>query len=419
MIVNSRKSDDLPVDWQRGVLADFAEVISGHSPKSETYNESGQGVPLINGPAEYGPRFPRVTKWTTAPKRLCRTGDVLFCVRGSTTGRMNEADREYCIGRGVAAIRGRYEKADTRFIQHFLVHVAAYVLAEATAGGSTFPNITDSRLKHWPMTAPPLDEQQAIAAVLGKLRAAVVAQQSIIDRITELKSALMAKFFTEGTRNETQRASQIGLVPHSWKVEPLHNLITIANGQVDPKREPYASMVHIGPEDVEEGTGRLLRKRTAAELGLISGKYRFSPQDIVYSKIRPYLRKAVRPDFIGICSADMYPICSRTDDLTRDWLYHILFSESFTSQATAQQDRTGIPKLNREQLFSILIPVPSPPEQGQITRALDVLDKWFGEANRQCALHVELFSAMLDEVMTGRIRVGHLNLHELGVSADA
>ena len=82
---------------------------------------------------------------------------------------------------------------------------------------------------------PPLSEQRAIAGVLGKLQAAVAARQAIIDRTAELKAALMAKLFTEGTRGEPMKGSSIGPIPISWLAVPLASLISIANGQVDPK----------------------------------------------------------------------------------------------------------------------------------------------------------------------------------------
>ncbi len=79
-------------------LGDVADVIMGQSPKGDTYNHDGEGVPLLNGPTEFGPKHPEPVLYTTAPTRFAEPGDILFCVRGSTTGRMNWADRRYAIG---------------------------------------------------------------------------------------------------------------------------------------------------------------------------------------------------------------------------------------------------------------------------------------------------------------------------------
>jgi len=134
-------------------------------------------------------------------------------------------------------------------------------------------------------------------------------------------------------------------------------------------------MIHIGPEDVEEGTGRILHPRTASELGLISGKYHFQPGEVVYSKIRPYLRKVALPSFEGICSADMYPLRANDDSLDSKFLYFWILSEQFTKQAVSHQSRTGIPKINRTQLESTSMPLPPYPEQRAIAHVLRAVQR--------------------------------------------
>lgn len=135
-----------------------------------------------------------------------------------------------------------------------------------------------------------------------------------------------------------------------WVVMPIGDAVRIAEGQVDPRIEPYASMPNVGPENVEAGTGQLLGSETAATLGLISGKYQFKRGDIVYSKIRPYLRKVWLADFDGLCSADMYPL-TVNEGFDSRFVSLFLLSDQFTNQVTASQARTGIPKVNREQLI--------------------------------------------------------------------
>ena len=95
-------------EWKEGKLVDIAEIVMGQSPKGESCNQNGNGKPLLNGPTEFSAKHPVPIQFTDAPTKQCNTGDILFCVRGSTTGRMNWADREYVIGRGVAAIRHRH-----------------------------------------------------------------------------------------------------------------------------------------------------------------------------------------------------------------------------------------------------------------------------------------------------------------------
>ena len=98
------------------------------------------GVPLLNGPTEFGPHHPTPKQFTTSPRKYAHPGDILFCVRGSTTGRMNWANQEYAIGRGIAAIRHRQESALQPFVRAVIECELVELLAQAT--GSTFPNVS-------------------------------------------------------------------------------------------------------------------------------------------------------------------------------------------------------------------------------------------------------------------------------------
>ncbi len=119
-------------------LGEVAVITMGTSPKGHSYNQSGEGLPLLNGPTEFGSDHPDCTVFTTASVKECQTGDLIFCVRGSTTGRMNWADKPYSLGRGVCSIRGESD-LDTRFIKYCLDHKLPALLQ--LAGGTTFPNL--------------------------------------------------------------------------------------------------------------------------------------------------------------------------------------------------------------------------------------------------------------------------------------
>ena len=103
-------------EWKESNLSEVAMIIMGQSPQGETCNVNGKGLPLLNGPTEFGIKSPTPIQFTIDPKKKCQIGDVLFCVRGSTTGRMNWADKVYAIGRGLAAIR---HKEGSEY-QHFI-----------------------------------------------------------------------------------------------------------------------------------------------------------------------------------------------------------------------------------------------------------------------------------------------------------
>lgn len=119
-------------------IRDIATVKMGLSPSGDTYNFENIGLPLLNGPTEFGEKYPYCTMYTTDSKRESEIGDLIFCVRGSTTGRMNFSDKVYSLGRGVCSIKGK-NKLITKYIKYALDCKLEYLLKYANGG--TFPNL--------------------------------------------------------------------------------------------------------------------------------------------------------------------------------------------------------------------------------------------------------------------------------------
>ncbi|HEY8868486.1 MAG TPA: restriction endonuclease subunit S, partial [Candidatus Limnocylindrales bacterium] len=132
----------------------------------------------------------------------------------------------------------------------------------------------------------------------------------------------------------------------------------------------YRDLPLVNGENIESGTCRLIFRRSAADERAISPKYLFKPGDILYSKLRPYLRKVVVADEIGLCSADMYPLAVDSNVVDANWLAWTLVGPRFTRFATEASARARMPKLNREQLFAFEIAIPSIKEQRRVVAAL-------------------------------------------------
>jgi type I restriction enzyme S subunit len=91
-------------DWEEGKLGDEFEFIMGQSPSGESFNEEGVGIPMYQGNADFGFRFPTRRVFTTQPTRFAEINDTLISVR-APVGAQNMATEKCCIGRGVAAFR--------------------------------------------------------------------------------------------------------------------------------------------------------------------------------------------------------------------------------------------------------------------------------------------------------------------------
>ena len=163
------------------------------------------------------------------------------------------------------------------------------------------------------------------------------------------------------------------VMPCDWNTCDFHEVATIQSGLVSPKEEPYCFMFHIGPDNIERDTGRIGNLKTACELGLVSGKFYFDAGSIVYSKIRPNLNKVCIPNFEGICSADCYSIKARAG-IDRDYLFNLMLSFPFYRRAVACSMRTGMPKINQDDLNAIPVVMPSQLEEQQKIAAILTTD---------------------------------------------
>ena len=104
MIYNEELKREIPEGWRVKEIQELAFCIMGQSPKGKSYNQDGIGTPLINGPADYENGGLKAKTFTTEPTRLCKKDDMVLCIR-ATIGNLVYSEKEFCLGRGVAAVR--------------------------------------------------------------------------------------------------------------------------------------------------------------------------------------------------------------------------------------------------------------------------------------------------------------------------
>jgi len=140
----------MPSQWQIGELSQIADLTMGVSPKGTSYNETGDGMPLLNGAADFQRSAILPRKWTTEPIRVCRKGNLLFCIR-ATIGNLVFADKEYCLGRGVAALNPR-----NVIFTEFIYYILKQSLAELTskASGSVILGLSKNDIEALPVMIP-------------------------------------------------------------------------------------------------------------------------------------------------------------------------------------------------------------------------------------------------------------------------
>ena len=151
------------------------------------------------------------------------------------------------------------------------------------------------------------------------------------------------------------------VLPFGWEWARFGQIASIASNLVPPAL--HAKKWQVAPDCIEKATGRLLHRRTVAQAEIISPNHLFKPGQILYSKIRPSLSKAVLVDFEGLCSADMYPIESALDS---EYLLVYILSQPFLEQVSIAENRVKMPKLNQEALVAFTVALPPLAEQSRI-----------------------------------------------------
>jgi type I restriction enzyme S subunit len=183
-------------------------------------------------------------------------------------------------------------------------------------------------------------------------------------------------------------------VPDSWAWSRFGQIAEIASDLVQPAG--HGSEWQVAPDCIEKGTGRLLAKRTVADADVKSANHRFHPGQIIYSKIRPSLSKAVIVDFAGLCSADMYPINAK---ISPQYLLLVILSRCFLDQVAAAENRVKMPKLNQESLTAFLVPVPPLAEQARIVARVTELRRLCTALRQRLAASQTIQSLLADALV--------------------
>lgn len=189
---------EIPCHWETKRLKYISEITYGISPPDTTYNDEGIGTILINGPVEYSETdfgLTRSLKWTTEPKKFTSKGSLLFCLRGSTTGRMNITHTDVSIGRGVCSINS---SENQWFLIYSMFSVRRWIQDQIS--GSTFPSVTSDDVNNYQICSPPISEQQQIVEYLDeqtqKIDKTISIEEKRIELLKEYRQSLISEVVT-------------------------------------------------------------------------------------------------------------------------------------------------------------------------------------------------------------------------------
>lgn len=211
-------------DYKKIRLKHVTRVTAGQSADGGAVSDSGDGLPFLQGCAEFGEKTPKPDRFCSDPPKIALAESWLISVR-APVGRLNRADRSFGIGRGLAAIKAT--NIDDNFLGYTLENGATELNSFAT--GSTFLAVSAPQLGSLQIPLPAFETQKRIAAFLDEKTALIDAlisrKKALLERLAEKRQAIITQAVTKGLNaNAPLKDSGIdwlGKIPAHWEVKRL------------------------------------------------------------------------------------------------------------------------------------------------------------------------------------------------------
>ena len=337
------------------------------------------------------------------PTKLLRRGDLLVC-EGGEIGRAAIWDGQVetmSFQNHLHRLRPIDPNVEPHFYVFFLQSAFTQLgIFEGAGNKTTIPNLSRSRLARLDVPQPPLDEQQAISTALRRVRDAIRAQDQSVAVAQDLKRAAMRALFTRGLRGETQKETEVGLMPESWELTPCGAIFKLTSGRKRP------STLSEQPDDerlfpVLGGNG---------VMGFSDDWFLDAPQTLVIGRVGEYCGA------VHIASGKAWI----TDNAlyAKEWINEnaeVQFVGGFLEYFDLNRYKrmAGQPLVTQGLINEHCVPLPGISEQREIVAVLDAIDRKIDLHRRKRVVLEELFKTLLHRLMTGEMRVGELGLETL------
>ena len=316
-------------------------------------------------------------------------GSVLMAMYGATIGACSILGIEAATNQACCAFLPTKQVLPD-YLYYYLSSIKASLIKRGVGGAQ--PNISGAILKDTPFPLISLPEQKQIVEILDLADEARRKRRENLSLTDDLIRSLFLQTFGDPVSN-----------PMGWKERKLGSMVAVDAPMVDPRKDEYLDLLHIGPDRIEKETGHLLPAKTAREDQLISGKFLFDDRYVLYSKIRPYLRKVALPNFSGLCSADVYPVRPLDNELTREYLWQLLLSVAFLKYTESLPSRANIPKLNRTELDAYLTMKPDYDLQLKFSKKVQEINLQKAREQALYDQHDDLFNSLLQRAFKGEL----------------
>jgi type I restriction enzyme S subunit len=264
------------------------------------------------------------------------------------------------------------------------------IVAEST--GTTVFGISKRKLQQILLPLPPLPEQRRIAAVLSSVDGLLAGLDALLAKKEAIKAGVMEELLT----GERRLAGYEG----DWDIKTFGDITQPSTKRINPLKLKQDFQV-IELEHIESKTGVILG--SSRSHSVVSQKTVFNRGDVLYGKLRPYLRKYARPFFNGACSTEIW-VLTGSSAVVSDYLFYIVQSSAF-NKITSLSVGTKMPRAEWSSVKEYELPLPPLPEQRAIATVLSTLDAELAALRARRAKVAAVKAGLLGGLLSGEVRV--------------
>ncbi len=380
LVPESEQPYPVPENWCWVKLGNASEIIMGQSPEGTTTTDDPSYMPLIGGAADMGEVYPKATRYTTVPTKIGKKDDVILCIR-ATLGRPIFSDREYCLGRGVAAIRSKILIKE--YLRYGFISFEQYLYERAT--GTTFAQVSSVVLQTMPFPIPPIAEQKRIVdrieSLFAKLDEAKEKAQAVVDGFEDRKAAILHKAFTGELTAGWRESNNINI--DSWRMKSIESFCTSLKYGTARKSENKGSVVVIRMGNLQQGEIDWTDLAYTTDETDIE-KYHLEPNDVLFNRTNSAAlvgkTSIYRGEYPAIYAGYLIKLDYDHDVIIGDYLNYALNTQNAKKYCNAvKTDGVNQSNINAKKIGAFVIPVPSKEEQVRIVELL----KGFIEKEKQ------------------------------------
>jgi type I restriction enzyme S subunit len=309
--------------------------------------------------------------------------DLIIAWDGANAGKVG-VGFEGVIGSTLARLKIKVNNVISRYLFWYLESKNELIKSQRT--GATIPHVNGNSLKDLQIPLPPLATQKRIAEILDAADALRRKDQELLKKYDELAQVIFIDMFGDPVKNEM-----------GWDVKRLSDILDVDTKSIDPNELDEYS--YIGLEHIEKETGKIL----VIDKGkVVSNKFLFTKDHILYGKLRPYLNKVAVPDFNGICSTDIFPLKPK-NKLMKQYLVTILRSKEFVNHSNTNAVGANLPRANKDIILNFRTIVPKIEMIIDYSKSIDFIDIQKDLIENKIIKSELLFSSLIQKAFNGEL----------------